>query len=73
MSSQRLVIYVTLLPDLRTVESYVVVDNGDGSSDLRNAGCWPVSKASLALYDELNEWFGQATDVGSPSTAGTRT
>lgn len=73
MSSQRLVIYVTLLPDSTTVEYYAVADRDDGSSDLEFDGISHSSKVSLALFDEFNQWLWQRTDGGSPSMSSTRT
>jgi hypothetical protein len=69
MPSQRLAIYVTLLPDSKTVEYYVVRDTGDGRSDLETDGCLPSWKLPSVLAGELSELLSAMTAEPSSSTS----
>lgn len=68
MPNKRLVIYVTLLSDLQSVEWYAVSDDGYGRTDLEAEGfsnCW---NATLAVCASLLEWQRRMMDEPSPST-----
>lgn len=67
MRSQRLVIYVTLLPDSTTVEAYAVADTADGRSDLWTDALSSASKAPSVLSSWLRQWLSERTAAPSPS------